>query len=202
MKIIPKNRLLLIAAVVLVVIVLPAILFASEQAAVHHELPSLETLLATLLPYWVNFVIFAGALFFLLRNPIKQAWSGRKSGFQDYLSRAQETLRLSQDHLKEVEGRVSRIVEERRRVKLEIEHETEVEVNRILREAKNRAEAIARQAQETGVAEHAAAKRGVQREMIALAMEGARRKLEQQVTPEFDRTLRQAACCSAGELMH
>jgi len=187
--------------VLLVVLIFPALLMAAGHVGLEHELPSFKQFLKLLLPYWVNFLIYVGALYFLLRKPARRAWQGRRAAIQKHVAEAAGLLMAAERNLAAIEAKVSELPEALKSLRCEIERETEAEVAAILAEAQQRAEGIVRQAEESGLAERKFAERIARGEIVGLAMERARAKLQDEVTPQLDRSLRLAACQAVGELV-
>lgn len=57
-------------------------------------------------PRVVNFTIFAGILYYLLANPIKNFFKGRSAGIAAQLSEIEEKLQAAKDEKKEAEARL------------------------------------------------------------------------------------------------
>jgi F-type H+-transporting ATPase subunit b len=85
------------------VILLPAIIFANEGASQYEAIAGRST---DFLPRVFNFLIFAGILYYLLANPIKNFFKGRKEGIANQLKEIEKKLQASKDERKEAEARV------------------------------------------------------------------------------------------------
>ncbi len=87
--------------------------------------------------YWqrvVNFTIFASILYYLLANPIKNFFSGRKKGIAAQLQEIEEKLQASKDTKKEAQARLD---------------ESEKKADQIVADAKNEAAILAKKIAES-----------------------------------------------------
>jgi len=58
-------------------------------------------------PRIVNFTIFAGLLYYLLANPIRDFFKGRKEGIAGQLNEIEEKLKVAKDAKKEAQARLN-----------------------------------------------------------------------------------------------
>jgi len=93
--------------VLLSLLIVPAILLAS--GAPEGEVTRYFEQTGRDSDYWqrvVNFTIFASILYYLLANPIKNFFSGRKKGIEAQLQEIEEKLQASKDTKKEAQDRL------------------------------------------------------------------------------------------------
>jgi len=87
-------------------LLLPAILLASGgggETGQYFKLTGRET---DFIPRVFNFLIFAGILYYLLANPIKNFFTGRQKGISDQLKEIEAKLQASKEEKKEAEARI------------------------------------------------------------------------------------------------
>lgn len=193
-------KLLWFASAAAVVVLFPLWLLAAGQGP--HPRASFPAFMLSLLPYWVNFAIYVSVLYLILRKPLRRLWTARRVAIKDHVTRAAQALQMAEQQLTQAQARQASLMQALRELRREIEQETEIEIGRILSEARQRIENIARQADESALAERKTAEKVVLRQMAASAVEKARSKLQQEITPEKDRSIRLAACMAAGDLTH
>jgi F-type H+-transporting ATPase subunit b len=107
---------------------------SDSEAAPWWNIPSFE------LWRWVNLIIFIGLFIYILRRPVSQAMRARREGIRRDLMRAQQEREAARAKLEEVEARLSRLdaemvalrdqsqreaAEERERIRLSTEQETQ-----------------------------------------------------------------------------
>lgn len=97
-----KMKYFVIAAALL----LPAILLASGDAAAAERYLKMTGRETDFIPRIFNFMIFAGLLYYLLANPIKNFFTGRQKGISDQLKEIEAKLQASKEEKKEAEARI------------------------------------------------------------------------------------------------
>jgi F-type H+-transporting ATPase subunit b len=97
--------------VLLSLLVLPAVLLASgghgEEASRYLAQTGRES---DFWPRVINFTIFAALLWYLLANPIKDFFAGRKEGISSQLKEIEEKLQSAKDEKKEAQARLDESV--------------------------------------------------------------------------------------------
>jgi F-type H+-transporting ATPase subunit b len=87
---------------------MPAVILASsghgEESNHYFEITGRET---DFVPRWVNFIIFASLLYYLIANPIKNFFKGRKAGIESQLKEIEEKLQAAKNEKKEAEERLT-----------------------------------------------------------------------------------------------
>jgi len=86
-----------------ITVFLPIVLLANGDSGHYETLTGRET---DFFPRIFNFAIFAGILYYLLANPIKNFFVGRKEGIANQLKEIEAKLQASKDEKKEAEARV------------------------------------------------------------------------------------------------
>lgn len=145
--------------IIVTVLLLGAYLFGSEAAAEG----STDIVQRT-----VNFLIFAGILFYILAEPVKSYFSGRSAGIADELEKVQERVRESK-RLKEA---AEQKVEEASRFASELaetsKKENKILADKIMAQCEQELEIIAKQ----NAALMELDKRKMVRDVVAEVMEG------------------------------
>ncbi len=124
--------------VVLALFVLPAIVLAS---AGHGEESRYFAQTGRESDYWprvVNFTIFVALLYYLLANPIKEFFQGRKAGIAAQLKEIEDKLQVAKDEQKSAQARLD---------------ESSAKAGEILADAQNEATLLANKISEANVAE-------------------------------------------------
>ncbi len=88
---------------VIIAVFLPIVLLANGDSGHYEALTGRET---DYIPRIFNFTIFVGILYYLLANPIKNFFKGRKEGIANQLKEIEAKLQASKDEKKEAEARV------------------------------------------------------------------------------------------------
>ena len=103
----------------------------------------------------VNLLLFIGVAFYLLRRPIKEAFSARQGSIREELMRAEEEKAAALAQLEEVEGRLARLDTEVEAIRAQaqkeaaderarIERATEEEIRKIREQARREIESAAK----------------------------------------------------------
>ena len=143
-----------------------------------------------------NFAIFAGLLFFLLKGALSSAFKARAKDLEEKLSQAERERAEADAQIKDLEARMEGLQAELAGIMAKAEADAEAEKARILAAAKQEAAQIRAQTQ----AEIDSQKRTAETELRALvaelALEGAVKRIQTQVTGEtavrvLDRSIQQ-----------
>ena len=92
------------------------------------------------IPKIINFILFAGGLFFLLRKPFSQAMRERRELIQADLKRAKAEKEAAEAKLREIEGRLNRLDSEIGEIRAAAEQEAKAEYERLIKQAQGEAE--------------------------------------------------------------
>jgi len=84
-----------------IAIILPALLLANEGAGHYEAIAGRST---DFIPRIFNFLVFAGILYYLLANPIKNFFNGRKKSISDQLKEIEAKLQASKKEKEEAEA--------------------------------------------------------------------------------------------------
>ena len=95
----------------------------------------------------INLALFVGALYFLLRRPLAEAFRARREGIRQELMRAQEERNAALAKLEEVEGRLSRLDAEVEAIRAQAQKEAAEERARIERATEEDVRKLREQAQ-------------------------------------------------------
>ena len=132
-----------------------------------------------------NFALFAGLLFFILKGALASAFKARAKELEDKLSQAERDRAEADAQIRELEARMAGLQGELAAIMAKAEAEAETEKERIIQSAAAEAAQIRAQ---TG-AEIEFQKRSAEAELrklaAELAIEGATRRLQNQVTGDL-----------------
>jgi F0F1-type ATP synthase membrane subunit b/b' len=136
-----------------------------------------------------NLLLFVGALYFLLRRPIGEAFRARREGIRLELMRAQEERNAALAKLEEVEGRLSLLDAEVEAIRVQAQKEAAEERARIERST----EADIRKLREQAQREIESASKAARAELRAYTAEQSIRLAEEmirkEIRPEDDKRL-------------
>ena len=143
-----------------------------------------------------NFALFAGLIFVLLKGALASAFKARAKELEDKLSQAERDKAEADSQIRELEARMTGLQAELEGIMAKAETEAQAEKERIIHAAQGEAAQILAQT----LAEIDYQKRAAEaelRDLVAeLAVEGATRRLQNQVTGEvasrvLDRSIQQ-----------
>lgn len=179
------------------VIIAPGVVFAESGDHAGHG-PSITELI----PYWINFLLYVGILYFLLRKTVVRGWAARRQKIIDNISSAKEQFSQAQSLLNDAQSKWSRLTQEETRVRDEIARQAEFERRQMLESARSKAERMVLQAREHGLAERRSAEREIREELVDDVLSRALGILKQSASAETDRAFRSAAVGAAGRLVN
>ena len=137
----------------------------------------------------INLLLFVGALYFILRRPLAEAFRARREGIRQQLMRAQEERNAALAKLEEVEGRLSRLDAEVEAIRAQAQKEAAEERARIERATEDDIRKLREQAQR----EIEGASKAARAELRAYAAEQSVRLAEElirrEIRPEDDARL-------------
>ena len=154
----------------------------------------------TLVWPFVNFFIFFGGLFFLLRKPFMHGWQTRRSSIEEAVNRGAREMEAAQKKLDAAKAQLASVDLDARNLSASITGDTKSEAAQILDEAKRRAEFIATQTRENLSAEQRHAEVTLRREIAQRALDKAAGLLKSEITPEVDRDLRKGVVSGVSQL--
>jgi F-type H+-transporting ATPase subunit b len=130
----------------------------------------------------INFIIFFGVLFFLVRKPLKQALATRRESIQQELSDLEKKKEEAQREFEALSKRIANIKEEREAILAEYRAEAEKEKEKIIENARKMADRIVDQAQKTIQQEIQKANQVLRQEMAETAVRMAEDLLKKNIT--------------------
>jgi F-type H+-transporting ATPase subunit b len=154
---------------------------AGHEAAAGHGGETTARLL-DLLYRSINFIIFFGVLFFLLRKPLKQALADRRDSIQKELQDLEAKKEEATRAFQALGKRISNIKEEREAILAEYKAEAEKEKQKIIENAQKTASRIIDQSQITIQQEMQKANQALRQEMSDMAVRMAEDLLKKNIT--------------------
>jgi F-type H+-transporting ATPase subunit b len=161
----------------------------AHAASDHAAAAGVETLIFPI----INFTLFAFAVVYLYRKYGAPILMERRVQFETRLNSSQRLLVQAEQDLAAVSDRLASFDEERQEILTSLKREGEAMAEQILRNAQANAEAIDRDGKRRAEREYQQAVGELRRLVVEQASQKARRKLEQNLSAEDDRRLRQAA---------
>jgi F-type H+-transporting ATPase subunit b len=156
--------------------VMPTEGHAEKPADNHHFDPVMGQYLPT-----VNFLVFALLAYFFLRNPIRKAMKSRRESYLKLFADAQNLKAEAEKQAKEVSERYGKLAQEIEQILANASKAADEERKRIILEAETAASQIKREAERIVATELAAAKVGLQQEIMA----SAKAEIMKKMTSEF-----------------
>jgi F-type H+-transporting ATPase subunit b len=137
----------------------------------------------------INFIIFFGVLFFLLRKPLKKALADRRDSIQKELQDLEAKKDEANKEYQALEKRISNIKEEREAILAEYKAEAEKEKQKIIDKAQKTASRIIDQSQITIQQEMQKANQALRQEMSEMAVRMAEDLLKKNITENDQKLL-------------
>ena len=137
----------------------------------------------------INFIIFFGVLFYLLRKPLKQVLGDRRNSIQKELQDLEAKKEEANREFQTLEKRISNIKEEREAILAEYKAEAEKEKQKIIDNAQKTASRIIDQSQITIQQEMQKANQALRQEMSEMAVRMAEDLLKKNITDNDQKLL-------------
>jgi len=151
--------------------------------------------------YWPSFLVFVALLVYLVRKPFLKFWETRLELIDNRVKAGELALKEAEAKLEQARTLYASIDQEIKSVKESIAIEGEREAQTLIEEAKQRSERIQEQAKGTLEIEKRGMREAARLELSELALQRAREKLEQALSPELDHSLRKRAFGNIGKLV-
>jgi F-type H+-transporting ATPase subunit b len=151
--------------------------------------------------FWLNFLVYVTALFFLTRKPFMKMWGSRREEIRSAIEAAKDESASARAQLAEAQSRLAGVNREIEKLSSDIAAEGQREAGDVLTSARQRAERIAQQAKDLSEAERKATEASIRRELVNLAVQRAEEKLRQSINPGSDKPLRDVALSGVRELV-
>ena len=174
----------------------PLLAFGSESG--HHEKGSFWDIRY----YWVNFLIYVGGLYFILRNTVKSGWESRGSSIEAAVNKGKYDLQIAEADLREAQAKLASVDREIQTIREEIRRSTKLECDEIVADANARAARILAQGKASATAEQKALENELRRELADLVLQRATERIQREINSETDAPLRSAALSSLQGLIN
>jgi F-type H+-transporting ATPase subunit b len=156
---------------------------ASTEAPEHGAAESPAQSPWALIASWVNFLLLAGGLFYVLRNPVRRYLAGRRETIRAELVTARETATKAAEQLADLDRRLKELPGEIAALKARGEEEIAAEQARIHQLAEAERTRLLEQARREIDVQVRLAKRDLAEHAAALAVSLAKERIEYTVTP-------------------
>ena len=143
--------------------------------------------------YWINFILFVGMLYVLLRKPIATMWVDRAASISAAMDRADTELNDAEAKLLEARTKLDHVDEEMANVRELVAKEAQMEASAILDDARKKAEITLQRARETVLAEKSAAEKELRQQLADSVIAQASEILRQRISSDNDYERRQQA---------
>jgi len=151
--------------------------------------------------YWINFLLYVGGMYFLLRGILSRGWDSRRERIRVAAERGKIAAEAAQAELRNVEERFKNLPTEITNLQAVIAKEAISESEQVERDSAIAITQISNHTKTTIVAERKALEREVRKELAATVMAKVEQRLARDMTAEIDTSLRQAAIGSARMLV-
>lgn len=170
---------------------------AAHAAAPHGE----EAGFWSLRFFWLNFLIYVTAIFFLVKKPFLTMWAARREEIRSAIESAKDESAAARAQLAEAQSKLAGVDKEIEKLSTDIAVEGQREADEVLVSARQRAERISQQAKDLSEGERKATEASIRRELVNLAVQRAEQKLRQSIDAGSDKPLRDTALSSVRELV-
>lgn len=151
--------------------------------------------------YWVNFLIYIVAMYFILRNMVASGWGARRERIRFALEAGKRALEEAAVRHSAAKAKLAQADKEISEMVSSIEIEGQKEAQKLVSDAREKAVEIQTQATESLGLEAKAQKAHMQREVAEIVLARATEMLKSSVTKESDRALRQGAVAGVKSLI-
>ena len=158
--------------------------------------------LSHLVPYWINFLLYVGLLYYLLKKIVVDFWQARRSGIADAIDESLSQLAKAEAKLVESRERLRNVEREVMQLQTGIERDGQGEAAEIVAEAHRKAGLTVQRAHETCATERVNAEKELRQELAARVVEHARQRLAAGASAESDYARRQNAASTFKSLLH
>lgn len=144
---------------------------------------------AGLIYQWINFVIFAGLLYYFLRTPFKDFLGDRRERLRKELDEVAQGRLEAETHFKNCRKKMAAADQTIQQLKEELRQEGELEKSILIRRSKEYAHKIREDAVRMTDQELSRAKEALTQKTFVLAVALARKKVEASITPQDQQRL-------------
>ena len=176
---------------------------AGKLEAEGHE-PEVKLFGASLDSFWqwiiqlVNLGLFAGALIYLLKGPVKAAFASHRKELEDRLAQAERDKAEGEAQIQELEAKMAGLQAELGEILARAGEEAEAEKQRVLEAAKSEAAAILAAAESEISRQQQLASQQLRALVAELAVEAAAKRLEARVQGAAAQTVTDHAIAELG----
>ncbi|MBS1767705.1 MAG: hypothetical protein JST05_09940 [Acidobacteria bacterium] len=146
----------------------------------------------------INLALFAGALWYLLKGPIKSAFAAFKKDLEDRLAQAERDKAEGEAQIKELEAKMAGLQAELGDIMAKAATEAEAEKQRVIEAAKAEAAALLAAAESEITRQQQLASQELRALVAELAVEAAAKKLEAKVQGAAAQTVTDHAIAELG----
>ncbi len=132
----------------------------------------------------INFLVLAGALFFIARKPVAEFFSSRIKGIKEELDDLEQKKAAAKLELAKYEKKIARLDQESEEIVAEYVRQGEAAKKRILAEAEAQAEKLEEMAKRTIEQEFKSAKANLRNEIAELALEQAEALVKESISSD------------------
>jgi F0F1-type ATP synthase membrane subunit b/b' len=170
----PKGIMLSLKNSTYTVVVAAALLaatFSAPDLAFAGGGPGHHPSIRDILPFWVNFVLYAALMTALLRTPLKNGWESRRNRIAEDVSSATSDMEAAERELAAVEALTKNLSQEQDRARLDILKQGELESNAILAAAHEKSVRLASSTKDLLEGESRSAQAHFRAALVAKAVE-------------------------------
>ena len=165
---------------ILLIALSPIAAFAAGGAAAGHHGPT--GVPVQVVYQAINFLIFAGILFFFLRKPVANYFSARQDNYKAALVRAEAARKEAEAKRRDIQERLNKLESTSEKAIADAKAEAAALRTRIVKDAEDLAKNLREEASRTAGAEVERAKVQLREEVLGQAVALSRKLLEEKVT--------------------
>ena len=133
--------------------------------------------------YVINFTLFVGMVFYLIKKPFVKFWNNRSQSIAEAVNRGELELKLAREKLTESQNKLAQLTAERlQEIENAIKKEGELEAKAILEQSNLQKEQMLKQSEQTLIAEKNSASSDVRKQVAEHVM----KLVEEKVKTSFD----------------
>lgn len=151
--------------------------------------------------YWINFIVYVVAMYFILRKFVASGWDARRERIRYALEAGKRSMDEAQTRRRAAQDQSAQLDKQLSEITSSIEREAALESQKLIDDAKARAIEIQQGATESLGLEAKAQRAQMQREIAEIVLARANEMLRSSVTKESDRALRQGTVTGVKSLL-
>ncbi|RME60642.1 MAG: hypothetical protein D6780_03020 [Candidatus Dadabacteria bacterium] len=156
----------------------------------------------SLVPYWINFLIFVFFIVWIFRRRFPTHWKNRREEILRKIEEGEKVLTSAKKRYKEALAYRENLPKTLETIEKKIKEEGLAEKDALLRQAEEKARSIVESAKEAVEVERRLALAQIKEELVTALVKNLEERVKKDFTPEKDRELINKRCQQLGELLN